>query len=251
MTRSPASILVVDDDIDTCRNLTDILADFGYHVEMAHDGYEALDRVRARQFDVALLDLKMPGMDGLQLYREIKQLRPDMVAIIVSAYATSETARQAHAAGAWQVLTKPVDLSRLLPLIDEAIEQPLVLVVDDDSDLCNSLWDLLRERGFRVGVAHDQQQAAELLQDTSFSVVLIDMRLPGGDGGTVFNAVQELSPTSRVILVTGFRMELDDLVRRVLAEGADAICYKPFNVSELLDTVHNLTDQPRETDAER
>ena len=66
-----ASILVVDDDVDTCRNLADILGDLAYHVEAAHDGPSALELVRRRHFDVALLDLKMPGMDGLELYRAI------------------------------------------------------------------------------------------------------------------------------------------------------------------------------------
>ncbi|HEX6987114.1 MAG TPA: response regulator [Planctomycetaceae bacterium] len=245
MTALSPSILVVDDDADTCRNLADILGDFGYRVETAHDGFAALDLVRSRPFDVALLDLKMPGMDGLELYREVKRLRPSTVAIIISAHANAEIAREARGAGAWQVLAKPVDLGRLMPLIDEAVGQPLVLVVDDDPDLCESLWDLLRDRGYRVGVAHEEGQAAGLLRDASYKVVLIDMKLPGGDGGTVFQTVRRLSPESRVILVTGFRNELDDLVRRVLAEGADAICYKPFDVPELLDTVHRLTDEPQ------
>ena len=85
-------ILVVDDDVDTCRNLTDILTDLGCRVDTAHDGPSALERVRKKRYYVALLDLKMPGMDGLTLYREIKKLSAGTVAIIVTAYATSATA---------------------------------------------------------------------------------------------------------------------------------------------------------------
>src|SRR5947209_12753171 len=111
--KAPA-ILVVDDEVDTCRNLSDILTDLGYHVDIAHDGLAALDLVRRHGYDVALLDLKMPGMDGLSLYREIKKLRSDTVAIIVTAYAGSGTSEEALAAGAWQVLAKPVDFPKLL-----------------------------------------------------------------------------------------------------------------------------------------
>src|ERR1017187_8416339 len=64
MTRPTPSILVVDDEVDTCRNLSDILTDLGYHVEVAHNGMSALEIVQ-KPFDVALLDFKMPGMDGL------------------------------------------------------------------------------------------------------------------------------------------------------------------------------------------
>jgi DNA-binding NtrC family response regulator len=244
-------VLVVDDDIDTCRNLADILSEFDYHVEMAHDGFEALKKIDARRFDIALLDLKMPGMDGLELYREIKKRRPSIVAIIVSAYATGETVQEAHQAGASHVLSKPVDPARLLPLIDEAVEQPLVLVVDDDSDLCDSLWDLLHEKGYRIGMAHSEREATRLLRDDSYKVVLIDLKLPDGNGHSVFQAVREKSPDSRVILVTGHPAELEELVRRVLAEGADAVCYKPFDLPTLLDTVHRLADVSSDADADR
>lgn len=80
-------ILVVDDEVDICHNVADILSDLGCSVDVAHDGFAALDLVRRKPYDVALLDLKMPGMDGLTLYREIKKLRAGTVAIIVSAYA--------------------------------------------------------------------------------------------------------------------------------------------------------------------
>ena len=117
--------------------------------------------MRQRPYDVALLDLKMPGMDGLTLYREIKKQRAGTVSLLVTAYASPATAEEALAAGAWKVLAKPVDFRKLLGLVDEALGQPLVLVVDDDHDLCANLWDLLRERGFRVCLAHDGREAAE------------------------------------------------------------------------------------------
>src|SRR5690242_3728448 len=101
MQTTTPSVLVVDDDVDTCRNLADILTDLGYHVETAHDGPTALEMIRQRPYDVALLDYKMPGMDGLMLYREIKRLRAGTVAIVVTAYASGGTAEEALQAGAW------------------------------------------------------------------------------------------------------------------------------------------------------
>ena len=154
-------ILVVDDDPDICRNLSDILTDLGYQVDYAHDGLAALELVRHRPYDVALLDLKMPGMDGLTLYREIKKQRAGTVSLLVTAYASPATAQEALAAGAWKVVSKPVDFRELLGLVDEALGQPLVLIVDDDHDLCANLWDLFREQGFRVCLAHDAREAAE------------------------------------------------------------------------------------------
>ncbi len=110
MANGAPSVLVVDDELDTCRNLSDILTDLGYHVDTAHGGPSALELVRHKAYDMALLDLKMPGMDGLALYRAIKRLGAGSAAIIVRAYATGSTAAEARTAGAWQVLAKPVDL---------------------------------------------------------------------------------------------------------------------------------------------
>jgi CheY-like chemotaxis protein len=241
MTAPAPAILVVDDDPDTCRNLADLLSDLGYRVDTAPDGPAALDRVRAGPYDVALLDYKMPGMDGVELYRRIKQVRAGTVAILVSAYTSPATRDEALGAGAWRVLAKPVDFPALLGLVDEAVGQPLVLVVDDDPDLCGSLWDVLRERGYRVAVAHDVPAAADQLRGGPYRVVLLDMRLPGGDGAAVFELVRAACPGARTVVITGYPREADGLVRQVLGAGADAVCYKPFDLPRLLATVASLT----------
>lgn len=238
-------ILVVDDEVDICHNLADILGDLGFTVDIAHEGEGALKLVRERPYDVALLDLKMPGMDGLTLYREIKKLRAGTVAIIVSAYASTSTAAEAVSAGAWHVLAKPVDFPRLMNLVEEAVEQPLVLVVDDDRDLCANLWEILRERGYRVCLAHDAPDAAARLEEHAFRVVLIDMKLPKAHGGTVFRLVRRADPEARTVLITGCRNETDELIAEAVQAGADAVCYKPFDMPLLLSTLRNLAESAK------
>jgi DNA-binding NtrC family response regulator len=240
MTSTTPSVLVVDDDADTCHNLSDILTDLGYHVDTAPDGPSALELVRRRPYDVALLDYRMPGMDGLTLYREIKRIRAGTVAIVVTAYAGAFSTEEFVKAGAWQVLAKPVDFSRLLSLVERATGEPLILVVDDDHDLCENLWDLLRERGYRVAVAHDEREAERQLGGAPFRVVLIDLKLPAGDGAQVFRRVRESDPAARVVVITG-HPEMDPKVRQLLDEGADAVCYKPFDVPGLLGLLDRLS----------
>lgn len=243
---SLGSILVVDDDVDTCNNLMDILTDMGYAVDIAHDGPQALELVRRKPYDVALLDLKMPGMDGVTLYREIRKIQASAVALVVTAFASGNSAEQALAAGAWKVLSKPVDFPRLHALVAEAMVQPLVMIVDDDAELCATLWDLLRERGYRVTLAHDVGDAAERLRSKEHRVVLVDMKLPGGDGRRVLELVKSSSPQARTVVITGHREEMSTLVERALAEGADAVCYKPFDVPQLLGTLQQLTDERKD-----
>ncbi|MHB1558332.1 MAG: response regulator [Isosphaeraceae bacterium] len=239
MSGTTPSVLVVDDDVDICANMADILADSGYEVDVAHEGTTALEKVRRRSYDVALLDLRMPGMDGVTLCREIRRICPGVVSMLVTAYAGDETARQAVDAGAWRILSKPVDLAILMSLVAEAIGQPLVLVVDDDSDLCDNLGDLLREHGFRVCIAHDEAGAIERLSELT-RVVLLDLRLPDGDGAAVFHRIREANSAVRVILITGFRDEVGPVVSRLLTQGVDAVHYKPFDIPRLLHDLDQL-----------
>lgn len=241
----PSSILIVDDEVDACQNLADILSDLGYSVAVAHDARSALLEIERRRFDVALLDLMMPGLDGASLYQELKRKRPETIAVLTTAYPTHPRAEAGLRSGIWRIVPKPLDLEGLLGAVAEALELPLLLVVDDDRDLCESLWDLFRERGFRVGFADGVRTAADMLQQSDVKIVLVDMRLNDGDGGQVIRTLQELKPHPRAILITGNREEFASSIER-LQTGVDAVCYKPFDLSALLTMVDRLCRAPSE-----
>src|SRR5262245_45679061 len=236
-------LLVVDDEPDTCANLSDILTAQGYQVDTAHDGLSALEMVKRNVYDVALLDLKMPGIDGLELYRRIRMISAGTVAIVVTAYASSSTASSVLSAGAWKILAKPVNIPQLLGFVGQALSQPLVLIVDDDRDLCNSLWELFRDRQYRVCLAHDVPEATQKLNERSFQVVLVDMKLPSGDGRSVLDCVRTSNPEARSVIITGFRGEMERRVEDALSSGVHAVCYKPFQVDQLIKTVRKLSGQ--------
>lgn len=237
------AVLVVDDEVDTCQNLADILSDLDYAVDTASNGPAALELAQRKSYDVALLDLKMPGMDGLTLYRRLRKVRPSTVAIIVTAYASDPTTREALHAGAWQVLSKPVDLKALLPLVDEVVHQPLVLVVDDDEALCENLWELFRERNLRVAIAHTENEALTTLEEQDYQVVLVDLKLPGGDGRNILKVLHDRRPEVRTVMITGHPDEFSDVVQTARKHGADAVCYKPFDLGNLLTTIERLTQR--------
>jgi DNA-binding NtrC family response regulator len=240
---TPARILIVDDEQDTCANLSDILTDLGYQVDTANDGFAALELVQKQPYDVALLDLRMPGMDGLELYQRIREISAETVAIVVTAYASSDTAKSVLATGAWKILPKPVNIGNLLNLVSQALDTPLVLVVDDDHDLCENLWEILHERGYRVCLAHDLPEAEKKLAEHRFHVVLIDFKLPTGNGQDLLRKLRNIDPEARAVLITGHRSEMEAKVQTAMDAGANAVCYKPFDVEKLLSTVEALSNR--------
>lgn len=115
------TILVVDDDADTCQNMADLFGDWGYAIETAESGDTALVKARQRAYDLGLLDVRMPGMDGLTLCEHLKRLQPPMVTMLVTAYGGDDLDRKARAAGARHVLLKPVDFPRLVTLVEDVL----------------------------------------------------------------------------------------------------------------------------------
>jgi CheY-like chemotaxis protein len=112
-----ASILIVDDDPDVCQNMSDIFRDLGFWVDSALEGRSALRLVERQAYDIVLFDLSMPGIDGLTLCREVLRLRPATVALLITGYPEEVQPREAQSAGLRDVVSKPVDVPRLLSQI--------------------------------------------------------------------------------------------------------------------------------------
>ncbi len=242
MKRSESRILIVDDEQDTCANLRDILGEFGFTVDTADDPLAALAMVEERPYDVALLDLRMPGLDGIELCRRIRERWTGTVRLIVTAYADPEATAAAASAGAYRVLTKPVDARLLMGLIEAVLEQPLVLVVDDDRDLCHSLEDVLVQAGFRCGVTHSASDLERQITGPVPQVFLVDLRLADEDGMSLLNRIRHHHPRSRTILITAHHDEMAARMGEAEAVGA-TVCLKPFETRELIERIRgSLTD---------
>jgi len=116
-------ILIVDDEASVRDSLYQWFKADGYRVDTAEDAASALKKLQENPWDIILLDIKMPGMDGIELQSRIKQIDKDIVTIIITAYAAVDTAIQALKDGAFDYVTKPVDPDDLSRLIRNAIEK--------------------------------------------------------------------------------------------------------------------------------
>ncbi len=117
-------ILVVDDDERVLFVLHDTLARLGseYEVVTAHSGYEALDKAREMPFDLLIADLRMPGMDGVELTEAVKTLSPSTVVIWITAYGSQETRAEAQRLGVYRCLDKPLQVAEIRRIAREALE---------------------------------------------------------------------------------------------------------------------------------
>jgi len=116
------TVLVVEDDIAHRLMLTSLLEEWGYRVKEAANGLEAVQSVRSHPFHAVLMDLRMPRMDGLEATRIIRQLRPDLPVIMVTASPPGEVMRKAREAGVMAFVFKPLDIDKLKGALKRALD---------------------------------------------------------------------------------------------------------------------------------
>jgi two-component system phosphate regulon sensor histidine kinase PhoR len=120
---NPAKILVVDDEMGIREACKRALAAEGYAVDLAEDGYLGLQRIQQKSFDLILMDLMMPGIGGLDLIKKTNDIDPEIIIVVITGYATIETAVEATRRGAYDYLPKPFTPEALTALVKRGLEK--------------------------------------------------------------------------------------------------------------------------------
>jgi two-component system NtrC family response regulator len=121
------SVVVIDDEVNAAAALETLLQEDGYEVSAAHDARAGLLLLERQDPDVVLTDLRMPGMDGLELLAKVKQVRPETMVVLMTAYGTVKTAVQAMKLGAEDYLSKPIDVDELEVVLHKTVEKKRLL----------------------------------------------------------------------------------------------------------------------------
>jgi DNA-binding NtrC family response regulator len=128
MDMQPTRVLAVDDEERFLTSLAKLLAKKGYQVETATGGAQALSILTDHDVDVMILDVKMPGMDGMTTFKEAKKIRPLMEVIMLTGHATVDTALEAIKIGAFEYLMKPCAIDELIEKVKQAADRKGLLL---------------------------------------------------------------------------------------------------------------------------
>jgi DNA-binding NtrC family response regulator len=139
------NVLLVDDEEEFVATLATRLETRGLKVDVAHSGEAAIEKVKEKSFDAILLDLAMPGMDGIETLKRLRELNPDSQVVLLTGRATVKTATEAMREGALDLLEKPVDIEVLVEKIDEASTNKTRL---SDQRIEEKISDILRKKGW-------------------------------------------------------------------------------------------------------
>ena len=159
------TVLVVDDDRAMTKTICAILGKRGWDTLQAFNGEEAVTAAARQSLSAVLMDVMMPGMNGVEAYRRIRDLQPATSVLLMTAHATQELLEQAMREGVTTVFSKPIQWPELMTLLEELRSPPRgVLLVDDHSTYLALLADVLRDEGTAVRQADSLCEALSILR---------------------------------------------------------------------------------------
>jgi len=188
---SQGKLLIVDDELSVRDSLAKWFTEEGYEVAAAEGASEALTRVAEQTFDVALVDIKMRGTDGIELQRRLHEIYPDMLVIIMTGYASVETAVAALKNGAYDYVNKPLDPDEIAHLVTKAISHRRT-----------------QQENVRL-----KETVAEIARPSEIIGQSAAMK-------KVFDAIETVAPTDATVLVTGESGTGKELVARAVHAGS-------------------------------
>ncbi len=234
------NILVVDDDLGMGETIFDILSDIGYNVDVANDGYKAIDMIITNDYDMVLMDIKMPGINGVEVLKKIRGIKPSLKVFMMTAYTTDDLVEESLKIGAYGVISKPINIDRLLHFIKKIQKNVKILIVDDNPIFCETLKDNLEIMKYNIIIKNKGKQAIKYIKENDVDIVLIDIKMPVLNGLEVFLEIKKINPKITGIMITAYRNEVENLVKNALANDLYDCLYKPIESEKIITLIEQI-----------
>jgi DNA-binding response OmpR family regulator len=236
-------IFIVDDDRDHAESIAEILEMNGYEVELAFSGEDAIERFKTMDFSVTLMDVKLPGMNGVETYFAFRKVRRDARVIMMTGFSVEQLVAEAVDNGALGVLHKPFSPDALLDALSKSKPRGAVLVADDDVDVAETIETILGKSGYRVVSARTGEEALRKAQAEGIDCLLLDMRMPVLSGLEVFTELRNSGHIFPTVFVTAYADEA--LRARALGDADARLLTKPVDPRLLLETIESVLQKKR------
>jgi DNA-binding response OmpR family regulator len=228
-------IMVVDDDRNIRLVLKYRLEKEGYHVLLAGDGVDALEKVKAEKPDLIILDLTMPRMDGFGFLEEIRGngRTSSLPVIVLTAYGYESNRVKSLELGAVEFMVKPFSPRQLVSEVWKVLrgKKKRVLVIDDDASVRDLLAGLLEAEGCAVDTAEDGPGGVEKALAGDYDLIFMDSRLPGCGADEAIERIIAEKLRQRIVITTADSD--DESVHRALESGALTWVPKPFGIEDV------------------
>ncbi len=234
------NILVVDDDVDNACSLGELFELEGHSAHVVHDGQAAIDAYLGTDFDLAFMDVMMPGKNGVESFIEIRRMKPDAKVFMMTGYSVEELLRQATREGALGVIEKPMEAEDVLRMTERVgaggllVTSPLVF----NSTLGDTIYETLSRNGRSCRLI---KNATDIIgNDLPESVMVIDTKNSLIDSVSYYTAFCKLLHAPTTIIIPPIKRAAAMLGVGKWDVGSTGILNKPFDPSDLINRLPQL-----------
>ncbi len=228
------NILVVDDDRDLAESLAEMLAIDGHTTELAFTGEDGVDLYKAGAFDLILMDVKLPGISGVEAFDRIRRTDQDVRVILMTAFRMESLLSEAADKGAVTVLHKPFQIEAVTAALQRARPEGILLLVDDDLDFSSELGRYLVDQGYRVATAATGEEALEHAENSHVNALILDLRLPVMSGLEVYLELKRRGHALPTIIITGYGEDCTEDLAILRSMDVTGILFKPFSMGDFM-----------------
>ena len=240
MTKRPLRILVVDDDTDNANSLAELFHMEGHRVDAVYSGEAAIAAYGTARYDIAFMDVMMPGKNGVESFLEIKKLQPDAKVYMMTGYSVEQLLQQAIENGAMGVLSKPLSTAKVLAVLQDVSPAGIVLIAEDDPDFGPELKQLIESAGMQCELVQNGRDALAKVMAGGVDILILDLKMPLIDGVEVYVQLKAAGRTVKTIIITGNGAEYANTFDAIKDVAITGILNKPFDPMSLLDRLENL-----------
>jgi len=250
--REPTVVIVEDD-----RNFSGILQDYakehGYKAVMVHEGTNAVETIKETLPDAVILDIMLPGKDGWQILKELKNFAETANIPVHMMSAGDVNAKKAEREGAISFLKKPIDTNALSKLFGDIMVQSgtnftQILLIEDHKSQSDALKELMINQGISVDQAFDGESALRMLNEKDYQCVILDLNLPDISGLDLLDKIKAVEKFTSLPIIINTAMQLDKTSVNRLMKYANAMVVKTNKSSDrLIDEVNLFLNKISET----
>lgn len=252
-----ATILIVDAQKEFRDVLHSVLTSYGHEVVAAETGANALDTLKTISPAAVILDLALPGtMPGIEVLAKLRAAAPALPVIVVTGYMPTDLESRARELGVVDVLRKGLKMDIIMQAINHTFQHAgraamkpqkaaaaaggapkgkpeMILVVDDEPEICDLVGEFLTRRGYQVKTANGGENALNVIRKEPPTLVLLDIYMPGINGVEVLRQLKSANLLTRLGVIMLTASQEEPLLQEALDLGAFDVLSKPVNLDEL------------------
>lgn len=238
MTRA-LRILIVDDDRDLAESLAELLEARGHAVSLAFSGDAGLARFRQQHFDIAFVDVKMPGLNGVETFLAMRKIDPAAAVILMTGFSAEQVLRDAAQTGALRVIDRTMAATETMPIIQEVKPRRVLIGAGQERSLVGDLRQVLSDGGYEVDVAYTGEEVLERALAGSVDAIILDQHMPVLSGFDLYLALRWADHPVPTIIAANRAKEHGAAIE-LLQPMTESILTKPFDPVDVLGELDRL-----------